>query len=79
MMRYGKTGIVAGVDPNDVAACLARSDDDVQSEFFRVFLKELRVSCGTSYNTEMQLAFVRAKLSKEDREELRMLGLRDDE
>jgi hypothetical protein len=55
---------------------LAHSSDEVQAEFFHNFAAECR-SWGF-INAEMQLAYVNAKLSDEDKELLAMIGFKDD-
>lgn len=67
-----KKGLI--INYNDVAALLANESDDEQSEFFKVFIKELKACCKTNYNAELQLAGVNLKLTEEERELIGMLG-----
>jgi len=62
------------IDYKSVAAFLASENDEIQADFFKVFIKELKQLCGTHYHTEFQLAGVNQKLSKEEKELLSMIG-----
>lgn len=66
------------IDYRTIAARLARANDDDQAGFFRTFCHELRACCETDHNAQMQLAGVNAKLSSEDKELIRMIGLPDE-
>ncbi len=61
-----------------VGALLAQSDDHAQIAFFKAFVKECK-SWGTSYQVEMQLAFVNDKLTPDERETLSMLSYKGGE
>ena len=52
------------IDWEQVGAQLANESDNEQVEFFKSFVKEMN-SWGTHYQTQMQLAFVNEKLTKE--------------
>jgi len=67
-MRQGLTN-----DWAYVGACLAHSDDNEQTEFFKAFVKECQ-SWGTRLQIELQLAHVNLNLTPEERETLAMLG-----
>jgi hypothetical protein len=71
-MRVG--GVDLGGILDSVAATLAHQDAETQAEFLRVFAKELVACCGTKYQAEMQLAWVRSELTEEARDLLTMLG-----
>lgn len=67
-MRQGLTN-----DWKYVGACLAQSDSNEQTEFFKAFIKECQ-SWGTRLQVESQLAYVNLELTSEEREVLAMLG-----
>lgn len=58
----------------EIGAELALCGDEEQAAFLNTFFSELRRQCGTYYRSEMQMAFVADKLSKEARELCEMLG-----
>lgn len=55
------------VDWEYAGALLAATDDEIQAEFFKAFLKEMG-SWKTQQARETQLCFIRAKLTDEERE-----------
>ena len=61
------------IDWDYAGAALARADDNEQAVFFKAFIKECN-SWGTNHQVQMQLAFINAKLTKDERETLGMLG-----
>lgn len=68
-MKFG----LKDMDWEYAGALLAREGDKEQVAFLRSFLKECR-SWGTSWQVEQQLASVNIKLTKEEREALKMLS-----
>ena len=62
------------IDYKDVAAFLANESDEEQTEFFKVFIKELKATCKTNYHAEMQLASINLKLTEDERQLIGMLG-----
>ena len=54
------------VNYDSIAACLARESDEVQRNFFKAFLKELRYVCETHHDLEMQLTHVREGFTSDD-------------
>jgi hypothetical protein len=69
-MKYGTKDI----DWAELGAMLAHTDDNAQSAFLASFCKELRLACGTHYNTELQMVYIQKKLSDEDQELLEVLS-----
>jgi hypothetical protein len=53
------------IDIEAIAASLAASSDNEQSEFFNIFFKALKTDCGDEYRYQMQLTFISVKLSPE--------------
>jgi hypothetical protein len=79
-MRNGKQGaIVASVNLTEAGASLARADCDEQAEFFKAFLKELRMACETCVGAQMQLHMVNSELSNDDKDLIACLGMTGDE
>jgi len=68
-MKHG----LQDIDWKYVGACLARTGDGGQAEFFKAFIAECS-TWGTRYQVEQQLAFVNRKLTKDEREVLGMLS-----
>ncbi len=68
-MRLG----LRDIDWAQVGAELARADANVQTEFFKAFIKEME-TWGTRLQVEQQLAFVNGELTKKERETLMMLS-----
>lgn len=56
-----------------VGATLAQADDNAQAEFFKAFAKECR-SYDTNWGRDMQLAAIRQKLTREEREIFEAIG-----
>jgi hypothetical protein len=56
-----------------IGAALARGDDKEQSDFLKGFIKEC-LTWGTAFQVEQQLAAVNMKLTKQERETLKMLS-----
>ncbi len=52
------------IDPLEIAAHLASRDAEEQAKFFETFIGELFLECQTHYRTEVQLAAVAERLSK---------------
>jgi len=73
-MRFG----LKDYDWGYVGAKLAQSDDNAQTEFFKRFIKECK-TWGTNYQIEMQLLYVRDKLTIEERELLNTLTYEKEE
>ena len=68
-MRYGMR---QEIDWEYLGALLARADDNEQSAFLKSFVKECN-SWGTHFQVESQLAGVNLKLTREEKETLRMI------
>jgi hypothetical protein len=60
-----------------LGALFARADDTEQAAFFKAMCAEME-TWPTGLDGEMQLAFVRKKLTRDERERLAMLGVWDD-
>jgi len=56
-----------------IGAKLAQEDSIAQVKFFKAFVAEMQ-TWGTSYQMQMQLAYVNGELSEEEKEVLSMLG-----
>lgn len=56
-----------------VAAQLAHLDADHQAAFLNTFFKELQHACGTNYDAERQLCYVRDDLTSDSRNLAAML------
>ena len=67
-----RLGLCKEIDWEYVGALLAQGDSNDQVAFFRAFVKECG-SWGTHLQVEMQLAFVNAKLTSDERETLSMI------
>lgn len=67
-MKHG----LQDIDWKYVASCLAHEGSDVQSVFFKAFVKEC-LSWGTHYQIEQQLAWVNGELTKDEKEVLSMI------
>ena len=63
---------IAGIDFQplmmSVAAKLAHMDADQQAAFLNTFFKELKHACGTHYDAERQLCYVRDDLTSDAKE-----------
>ena len=68
-MRLG----LRDIDWGQAGATLANAGDDDQVEFFKAFVKEC-FGWGTRYQVEFQLSGVNARLTKDERRALSMLG-----
>ncbi len=67
-----KTGLQP-IDWATAGALLANADDNDQTAFFKAMCKEFK-TWPTRHQAEMQLAYVNAKLTDEEKECLSMLG-----
>ena len=65
------------IDVVDFADSLANDDADKQALFFNTFFKSLRMGCGTSYKTDMQLCFINEKLNEKTQENIKFLTYED--
>ena len=65
----GEVMEVAGINLSglleSVAAKLAHTDAETQARFLNIFVKELTVTCDTTYNRDMQGVYIRKHLSHE--------------
>ena len=71
-----KKGLMTEIDWGYIGALLAQEGDDMQSEFFKAFVKECK-SWGTNYQVELQLAGVNQLLTDEEKEALAMLSYKE--
>lgn len=67
---------VTMVLPN-IAAHLARLDDELQAAFFQTFADELVRACGTNHAAEVQAAYINNKLKPEAREVFTVIGYKE--
>lgn len=70
-----KTGLQP-IDWTTAGALLANASDEEQSAFFKGMCKEFK-TWPTRHQAEMQLCFVRNKLTEEEREALSMLTYKE--
>ena len=64
------------VDWGYIGALLAQEGDDMQTKFFKAFVKECK-SWGTNYQVELQLAGVNQLLTDEEKDALAMLSYKE--
>jgi len=60
-----------------IGAVLAQGDDNMQVDFFKSFVKELK-SWGTSIQGESQLAAINIRLTDEEKDVLSMISYKDE-
>ena len=67
-----RKGIMTEIDWEFIGSQLAVEDGEVQSKFFKSFIKEIN-SFETHFQGQQQLSSINSKLSKQEKEDLAMI------
>ena len=71
--------VLANIGWNEIAACLALQDDDVQGKFFNAYGKELKHACETHYRFEIQLHYIVTHLDKNGKDAVEVLAFKEEQ
>lgn len=66
------------IDPEELGAALADSDDNDQAKFFNTFFYAMRINCRSQYNFDMQLHSINRLLNDRSLESMKLITFEDE-